>query len=110
MKQIVFSILIFLFLSVFLIGCASMKKPDIDKDYTGFTDTEKKMQYEYDMCCYAQQFSKIDLKCDNIKDRNKKVNMILLYNTLKNTDALPIIYRKTGEEIMTFDDFNKYIQ
>jgi hypothetical protein len=87
-----------------------MKKPDIDKDYTGFTVTEKKMQYEYDMCCYAQQFSKIDLKCDNIKDRNQKVNMILLYNTLKNTDALPIIYRKTGEEIMTFDDFNKYIQ
>jgi len=80
------------------------------EDYVGLNDIEKKLQYEYDMCCYAQQYTDTDLDCDNIKKRNSKIKLILIFNTLKESNLLPIIYRKNSSDPMTFDDYYKFVK
>ena len=91
-------------------GC-SMSRPDI-KDYPPeMTKLEKKLQYRYDSCVYAQTFSKkVDLRCNEILNLNQKVYLILYYDLLKKEKKLPIIYRSKGNEPMTFDDFFKYVK
>ena len=90
-------------------GC-NMTKPNLKDDYIGMDILEKKLAYKVDRCRYAQQYTKIDLKCDEIEQRNRKIENITIYNILKEKKQLPLIYRQAGSEPMTFDDLFKYIK
>lgn len=102
-------VLFILIISMLIVSCG-MSKPDIKKDYEGLSDIEKKIQYRYDKCCYNQQFTKIDMRCNDIMIESRKIQNILDYNTLKEKKKLPIIYRQSGNDIMTFDDYYKYVK
>ena len=101
-------IIIFFVLSIST-GC-KMAEPNIKNYPESMSGFEKKLNFKYDKCIYAQSFNKIDLKCDNILDRSEKIENIIYYRTLKDDNKLPIIYRSKGSEAMTFDDFFKYIK
>lgn len=87
-----------------------MSKPDIKKDYEGLSEIEKKVQYRYDKCCYNQQFTKLNMRCNDIMQESRKIQNILDYNTLKKDKLLPMIYRANSKDTMTFDDYFKYIK
>ena len=101
--SILITVLIFL-----LTGC--MSKPKIQDYPKTMTAFEIKIAFKYDKCVYAQSHSEIDLKCYEILNDIQKIEYILLYSKLEKNGKLPIIYRKNSDEIMTFDDFFKYIK
>ena len=102
MKKLII-IILFLF-----VGC-TMSKPNLQKDYVGLSEFEKKLQYRFDKCTYAQQYTKSDLRCIDIIFGNKKIYNILDFKYLNDEKKLPKLFNKNGEYEMTFDDFYKYI-
>ncbi len=91
-------------------GCSSMDKPNIEKDYISLSAIEKSMLFNIDSCFYAQQFTKVDLRCSDILKENSKVKNILNFNLLKKENQLPTLYDQNGEHTMTFDGFFKLMK
>ncbi len=109
MARLYYIIICFVLFFGLVTGC-KMSEPNIKNYPESMTPFEKKLNWKYDKCVYAQSFNKVDLKCDNILDRGEKIENIIDYHFLGSEKILPIIYRSKGSEPMTFDDFFKYIK
>lgn len=97
-------------LILMLLFFSCMSEPRVNKYPANLSPLEIKLQYQYDKCLYAQQFNKIDLKCYEILNVNQKIGNLLNYDLLKKEKKLPVLYRPSGKDEMTFDDFFKYIK
>ncbi len=104
-------IIIMLVAIIFFANGCKMSQPKIEEYPETMSQIEKELNFEFDKCVYAQSFvEKVNLDCKKIKEENRKIKYILLYVKLEKENKLPMIYRKNSEEIMTFDDFFKYIK